>query len=126
MKEDSKDNDEEDLDSQKEFIVAYSGVNTANGIFNVIALYVILTARSGAMHAVQDIMEDSIHPWEPAEMVPVGLTLMIISIFIAAVAALFLTLYFGKVFAKIANKFPYKKMVTTGLIFLVIMIFFHT
>ena len=124
VKEDSKDNDEEDLDSQKEFIVAYSGVNTANGIFNVIALYVILTARSGAMHAVQDIMEDSILPWEPAEMVPVGLTLMIISVFTAAVAALFLTLYFGKVFAKIANKFPYKKMVTTVLIFLVIMIFF--
>jgi putative membrane protein len=90
----------------------FRGVDIPNGIFNVIAIYVILTARSGAMHAVQDIMEDSIFPWEPAEMVPVGLTLMIISV------------YFGKVFAKIANKFPYKKMVSTVLIFLVIMIFF--
>ncbi|UCE39080.1 MAG: tripartite tricarboxylate transporter permease, partial [Thermoplasmata archaeon] len=114
----------EDLSSQKEFIVAYSGVNTANGIFNVIALYVILRARSGAMHAVQDIMEDSIYPWEPAEMVPVGLALMLVAVLIAAIFALFLTLYFGKVFAKIANKFPYKKMVSTVIIFLVIMILF--
>jgi putative membrane protein len=114
----------EDMDSQKEFIVAYSGVNTANGIFNVIALYVILTARSGAMHAVQDIMENSIIPWEPSQAVPVGLTLMVISVFIAAVFALFLTLYFGKVFAKIANKFPYKKMVLSVIILLLAMIFF--
>jgi putative membrane protein len=114
----------EDLSSQKEFIVAYSGVNTANAIFNVIALYVILRARSGAMHAVQDIMEDSIFPWEPAEAVPVGLALMLVSVFIAAMVALFLTLFFGKVFARIANKFPYKKMVSTVIIFLVFMIFF--
>ena len=114
----------EDLSSQKEFIVAYSGVNTANGIFNVIALYVILRARSGAMHAVQDIMEDSIFPWEPSQNVPVGLALMLVSVLIAAIAALFLTLYFGRVFAKVANKFPYKKMVSTVIIFLVIMIFF--
>jgi TctA family transporter len=120
----SKNVNPEDMDSQKEFIVAYSGVNTANGIFNVIALYVILTARSGAMHAVQDIMEDSIVPWEPSQTVPVGLTLMVISVFIAAVFALFLTLYFGKVFAKIANKFPYKKMVLSVIILLVVMIFF--
>ncbi len=122
--DDSKPQDPEALNSQKEFIVAYSGVNTSNAIFNVIALYVILRARSGAMHAVQDIMEDSIYPWEPAEAVPVGLALMLVSVFIAAVVALFLTLYFGKVFAKIANKFPYKKMVMTVIIFLVIMIFF--
>jgi hypothetical protein len=57
--DESKSVNPEDMDSQKEFIVAYSGVNTANGIFNVIALYVILTARSGAMHAVLDIMEIS-------------------------------------------------------------------
>jgi TctA family transporter len=122
--DESKSNNPEEMDSQKEFIVAYSGVNTANGIFNVIALYVILTARSGAMHAVQDIMEDSIIPWEPSQTIPVGLALMVISVFIAAVFALFLTLYFGKVFAKIANKFPYKKMVLSVIILLVVMIFF--
>lgn len=122
--DDSRKINQEDLDSQKEFIVAYSGVNTANGIFNVIALYVILTARSGAMHAVQDIMEDSIVPWEPSQTVPIGLSLMVISVFIAAVCALFLTLYFGKVFAKIANRFPYRKMVLSVIILLVVMIFF--
>jgi TctA family transporter len=122
--DETKDADPEDLSSQKEFIVAYSGVNTANGIFNVIALYVILTARSGAMHAVQDIMEGSIIPWEPSQVVPIGLALMVISVFIAAIFALFLTLYFGKVFAKIANKFPYKKMVLSVIILLVVMIFF--
>jgi TctA family transporter len=124
VEDDSRKVNPENMDSQKEFIVAYSGVNTANGIFNVIALYVILTARSGAMHAVQDIMEGSIVPWEPSQTVPVGLTLMVISVFIAAVLALFLTLYFGKVFARIANRFPYKKMVLSVIILLVVMIFF--
>jgi TctA family transporter len=122
--DDSKPHDPEDLSSQKEFIVAYSGVNTANGIFNVIALYVILRARSGAMHAVSDIMQESIMPWEPSKAVPVGMSLMLVSVLIAAIVALFLTLYFGKIFAKIANKFPYKKMVATVMIFLIIMIFF--
>jgi TctA family transporter len=73
VEDESKQVDPEDMDSQKEFIVAYSGVNTANGI---------------------------------------------------AVLALFLTLYFGKVFARIANKFPYKKMVLSVIILLVVMIFF--
>jgi TctA family transporter len=123
VSDESKTNKPEDLKSQKEFIVAYSGVNTANAIFNVIALYVILRARSGAMHAVQDIMEESIVPWEPASAVPVGLALMLISVFIAASVALFLTLFFGKVFARIANKFPYRKMVLTVIIFLIAMIF---
>ena len=113
-----------DFSSQKEFIVAYSGVNTSNAIFNVIALYVILRARSGAMHAVQDIMEDSILPWEHAQAVPVGMALMLVSVLIAAIVALFLTLYFGRVFARIANKIPYKKMVLSVMLFLVIMIFF--
>ncbi len=122
--DDSKPHNPEDLSSQKEFIVAYSGVNTANGIFNVIALYVILRARSGAMHAVSDIMQESIFPWEPSKAVPVGMALMLVSVLIAAIVALFLTLYFGKIFAKIANKFPYKKMVATVMIFLIIMIFF--
>jgi TctA family transporter len=122
--DDSKAGVKGDMSSQKEFIVAYSGVNTANAIFNVIALYVILRARSGAMHAVHDIMEDSLFPWEPAQSVPVGLTLMLASVFIAAIVALFLTLYFGKVFARIANKFPYRKMVLSVMIFLIVMIFF--
>ncbi len=122
--DDSKVRMKGDLSSQKEFIVAYSGVNTANAIFNVIALSVILKARSGAMHAVQDIMEDSLFPWEPAQNVPVGLTLMLVSVLIAAIAALFLTLYFGKVFARIANKFPYRKMVLSVMILLIVMIFF--
>jgi len=122
--DDSKPRNPEDLSSQKEFILAYSGVNTANGIFNVIALYVILRARSGAMHAVQDIMQDSVIPWEPSKAVPVGMSLMLVSVLIAAIVALFLTLYFGKIFARVANKFPYKKMVATVMIFLIIMIFF--
>jgi putative membrane protein len=52
------------------------------------------------------------------------MALMLVSVLTAAIVALFLTLYFGKVFAKIANRFPYKKMVATVMIFLVIMIFF--
>lgn len=111
------------MKGQKEFIVAFSGVNTSNAIFTVVALYVILRARSGAMQAVKSIMGDSIVPWEPIAQVPVLLALLLVSIVTAATVALFLTLYFGKAFAKLSNRIPYKKLIIGVISFVTLLIF---
>ncbi|NYT19824.1 MAG: hypothetical protein GKC08_06005 [Methanosarcinales archaeon] len=48
---------DETMESSKEFIVSVSGVNTANAIFGLFALTVIGKTRSGAMVAVDGLLE---------------------------------------------------------------------
>ncbi|MFQ5885489.1 MAG: tripartite tricarboxylate transporter permease, partial [Thermoplasmata archaeon] len=74
-------------ESNKEFMIAISGVNTATGIFTILALFVILKARSGAMRALQIMVGDNIVPWEPFQNVPYAMSLMLFSVLLAAVVA---------------------------------------
>ncbi len=110
-------------ESSKEFMIAISGVNTATGIFTILALFVILKARSGAMRAVQIMVGDNIVPWEPFQNVPYAMSLMLFSVLLAAVVAFWLTFVLGKMFARKFSNIPYHKLVITVLCFLIIMIF---
>ncbi|MEE8167394.1 MAG: tripartite tricarboxylate transporter permease [Candidatus Hydrothermarchaeales archaeon] len=49
-------------DDEKEFLVAIGGVNTADAIYALFALYLIGTSRSGASIAVEHIMTDFTTP----------------------------------------------------------------
>lgn len=111
------------MKDQKEFLIAVSGVNTANAIFNIVALFVILKARCGALIAVQQIAEGVIKPWEPLIEPPNALMFMLVSVLVSAVLAYFLTLYFGKVFAKACSHIPYRKIGVAVIIFLLIILF---
>ncbi len=48
------------MDASREFIVSVSGVNTSNAIFGLFALAVIGKTRSGAMVAINEIMDTSL------------------------------------------------------------------
>lgn len=111
------------LESNKEFMIAISGVNTATGIFTILALFVILKARSGAMKAVQLMVGDSIVPWDPLQNVPFQMSLMLFSVLLAAMVAFGLTHVLGKMFANRFSGVPYRKLVIGVLTYLVIMIF---
>jgi putative membrane protein len=111
------------LESNKEFMIAISGVNTATGIFTILALFVILKARSGAMNAVKLMVGKNIVPWEPLQNVPFQMSLMLFSVLLAAIVAYGLTHAMGKMFAKRFSRVPYKKLVMGVLCYLVIMIF---
>lgn len=112
------------LESNKEFMIAISGVNTATGIFTILALFVILKARSGAMNAVKLMIgKKNIVPWEPLQNVPFQMSLMLFSVLLAAIVAYGLTHVMGKMFAKGFSRVPYKKLVIGVLSYLVIMIF---
>jgi putative membrane protein len=43
--------------SAEEFLVSIAGVNTANALFSLVALYVIQKPRSGAAAAIQQLMD---------------------------------------------------------------------
>ena len=43
--------------SAEEFLVSIAGVNSANALFSLVALYVIGKPRSGAAAAIQELMD---------------------------------------------------------------------
>jgi putative membrane protein len=49
-----------DDSSDRRYLIAVSGVNTANAVFSLVALYVILRPRSGAVAAAQEVLGGSI------------------------------------------------------------------
>ncbi len=110
------------MESQKEFIVSISSVNTSVAIFTILALFVILKARSGAMIAIWEVSKGVIVQWEPIWNVPQAMALMFISTLISAIFALFLTLYWGKRFARVCNRIAYQKLIHGVIIFLLAMI----
>ncbi len=110
----------EDDDAPKEYIIAISGVNTSNAIFGLIALFVIAKTRSGAMSAIRTIL-GTIPTWEQIADVPSLLLMLLFSAVIASLTAYFLTLYLGKIFARIYNAVPYTPL-TCGIIILLLLL----
>jgi len=107
----------------QQFLVSVSAVNTSVALFNLMALFVILKSRSGAMKAVEGIMAADLTAWEPLGNVPMALSALLLSALIASILSIFLALFFGKLFARYCSKLNYIKLVKGVLIFLVIMVF---
>jgi len=109
--------DYSDEDSAREFIVSISGVNTANAIYGLVALYVIGRTRSGAMVAISDVLDGITLDSEL-------LALMLIIIVMVSIAAYFTTIYLGDRILPMLVKINYKWLcmsVLTGLTILVLL-----
>lgn len=104
-------------------IVTLSAINTTNAFFVLVALFLILRPRSGAAIVVNQLIP--VEQWSGVAM-PVALIYLLLAGLIAAILAFFLTLYIGKKFAKVFTKFPYRKIVTTIIIFIIVMVFMFT
>ncbi len=106
-----------DEDSGREFIVSISGVNTANAIFGLIALYVIGKTRSGAMVAVADIMGGTHLDLDT-------LSLLLIIIVGVSIAAYYMTIFLGDRILTIVTRINYQMLCMviltglTGMVFL--------
>ncbi len=119
-----KTGDENTSDSnKKQTIVTLSAVNTACAFFVVMVLFVILRPRSGAVVAVAELI--TIQEWNRLLM-PYNLSFLLIAVLLAGTLSYFLTLKFGKIFAKHFSKLPYKKMVKLTISFIAIMVFLFT
>jgi putative membrane protein len=106
----------------QEFIVSVSAVNTSVALFNLMALFVILKSRSGAMKAVEGIISSELIAWEPLGNVPMAMAALLISALVAAIVSVPLALFFGRLFAKHCSRINYKSLVKGVIVFLLIMV----
>ncbi|MCK4637251.1 MAG: tripartite tricarboxylate transporter permease [Methanomicrobia archaeon] len=104
------------IHDSRAFIIACSGVNTSNAIFSLLALYTIRKPRSGAIIAIQKIIEIDRNT----------LLIFLSVILISSGIAVFLNLYFGKVGVCIIQKIPYTKLCILIFTFLILLIFLFT
>lgn len=114
-----RENREDDGDSAREFIVAVSGVNTANAIFTLIALYIIHRPRSGAMVAVNEILNPI--AWD------VSLVVLFLSVIVGvSIIAYFVTISIGERISKVLSRLNYQRISATILICLCVMVILTT
>lgn len=106
----------------REYIMAVSAVDTSCAIFTLVALFVIMKARSGAMQAILRINEGHIQGWISIMEVPDLFLLLLFSVVISASVAYLLTLVIGKKFTVIHQKIEYSKLSKGIIAFLIMMI----
>ncbi len=116
------DRDKKD-DSERDFIVAVSAVNTSSCFFTLLALFVLLRARSGVMNAMISELGDALVPWTEIELVPLAMATLLLSGVIAACVGFILTKKIGRRFALACSDLDYRKLVYTIMILLVGMVF---
>ncbi len=110
-------------ESSREFIMAVSAVDTSCAIFTLVALFIILRARSGAMQAVLRLNEATLQEWTNIYEVPSLFLLLLFSVIVSGTVAHLLTLSLGKTFAGLHKKIEYSKMSKGIIVFLVILMF---
>ena len=108
---------------REQVIVTLSAINTTNAFFVLVALFLILRPRSGAAIVVNQLIP--VEQWSGTNL-PNSLIYLILGSLVAAILGFFLTLIIGKRFAKVFVKFPYRKIVITIIIFIIVMVFAFT
>ncbi|GFO98105.1 hypothetical protein ig2599ANME_2322 [groundwater metagenome] len=106
-------------DASKEFIISLSGANTANAIFSLIALYTIHRTRSGAMVAIDGLI--NIDEWDMSVMILLLAVIVYVSIF-----SYYITIYLGDRISGLLSKIDYSKLCSAVLIFLTLMVIMFT
>jgi TctA family transporter len=110
-------------DATREFLVCAASVTVANAFFNIVALFVILRARSGALHVTRQVLGPGLERWETAASVPPAFALLAVSAALAALLAAPLTLMLGKRFSRLFDRVPYRRLLLGVLALLVAMLF---
>ena len=92
------------------FIVSLGSVNTANALFNLAALFIIMHPRSHAVGVISEM--SSAIPWVNFFSPPLFFISLLIAAFIASALAFFLTVYIGRYAAKLTYRFGthYKRL----------------
>lgn len=106
-------------DDSKEFIISLSGANTANAIFSLIALYTIHRTRSGAMVAINGLI--NIEEWDMSVMI-----LLLAVIVYVSILSYYATIYLGDRISGLLSKIDYSKLCWAVLIFLTLMVIMFT
>ncbi len=111
--------EEKGADSSKEFMVSISAANTSNAIFSLIALYIIQKARSGAMVAIDKLVD--IKDWQPSIII----ILLAVIVFVSVISY-YTTIYLGDRVAGFLSGINYSKLCAGVLAGLAFMVFVFT
>ncbi len=96
----------------EQVIITLSAVNTANTFFSLMALFMILRARSGAAIAVDELIDISAwRGWPPSAMM-----VLLGSMALSGAMAFVVTIRLGRLFAGAVDRVPYKELVITIII----------
>ncbi|KXS41125.1 MULTISPECIES: tripartite tricarboxylate transporter permease [Methanohalophilus] len=118
-KEIDRDDIEDELEDSKEFIVSISGVNTANSIFGLFALAMIGKTRSGAMVAVNRLLDS-------ATIDSRSIILFLTAIVAAALLSYLSTIAIGNNVHHVLKKIEYKNLCFAVIAGLTIMVALFT
>jgi putative membrane protein len=102
--------------SPRQFLVAVSGVNTANAVYALVGLYTIGKARSGAVVAIQNLIQPE---WKPMVVL---LSCGLVAAGIASVTAL----YVARIILRVVSHIDYKKLMGGTCLILVMTVWIVT
>ncbi len=108
---------------EEQTIVTLSAVNTASSFSVIAVLFIILRPRSGAAIAVNDLI--AVEAWT-SMMAPYGLFVLLIFLVFSGGLAYFSTLVVGGFFAQKFNAVPYRKLVVSTILLIVLLVFLFT
>ncbi|OYT60256.1 hypothetical protein B6U71_01185 [Euryarchaeota archaeon ex4484_178] len=115
-------------DDGENFLFALGSVNTANYIFNLAALYILLKPRSGAVNSISQIY--TVDRWYSLILIPQSFILILITVVISSILAFFITLQIGKIFAvnieKLGRRYGHLSLSLIGIILLFVFLFTGT
>ncbi|MHC1603808.1 MAG: tripartite tricarboxylate transporter permease [Candidatus Syntropharchaeales archaeon] len=101
--------------SNEEFILSISGVNTANALFALIALYTINRPRSGAMVAIEGVVDPSLWTVDT-------INLFLIIILLVSLLSYITTIQLGRLVPKLIQKINYLHISLSILILLALLV----
>ncbi len=112
-------------DDTENFLYALGSVNTANYIFNLAALFLILRPRSAAVNVIAQML--NIPLWFNTKFPPSSFVLILLTVAIASLLSFFITIALGKGFAKgigkIGKKYGLISRILIVILFAIIFIF---
>jgi putative membrane protein len=100
------------------FIAGVSAVNTANVVFNLVALATFLRVRSGAAAAVLSLSSWPAAPWEYGIMPPFDVTVLLLAAAVGGVVAAPVTLITGRFVSRMASRLAERRVLLTVLLVL--------
>jgi len=108
---------------KKQVIVTLSAINTANSLFVLVALFLILRPRSGAAIVVNQLI--SVELWDSLLM-PGSLIYLLMAVLISSAVAFLSTCAIGRIAARHFHRVPYKKLIKGIIGFIIVMVFVFT
>jgi putative membrane protein len=112
-------NDQEFLSSSKEYIVSISGVNTSNAIFGLMALAFLGKTRSGAMVAINELMNG-------ISLETSLIVLFLCAILLTSLLSYLSTIYLGDNIHHVLQDLDYPKLCYGIIVFLAVMVLLST